>query len=30
MNAALGRAKEGEGLASAVEPIFGDLIEYFT
>ena len=27
MNAALGRAKEGEGRASEVEPIFGDLIE---
>ena len=26
MNAALGRAKGGKGLASAVEPIFGDLI----
>jgi hypothetical protein len=27
MNAALGRAKEGEGRASEEEPIFGDLIE---
>jgi Acetyl-CoA hydrolase/transferase C-terminal domain len=27
MNAALGRAKDGESLASTVEPIFGDLIE---
>ena len=26
MNAALGRAKDGEGRASEVEPIFGDLI----
>ena len=26
MNAALGRAKDGEDRASAVEPIFGDLI----
>jgi hypothetical protein len=26
-NAALGRAKDGEGRASAVEPIFGNLID---
>ena len=26
-NAALGRARDGEGRASAVEPIFGDLIK---
>ena len=27
MNAALGRAKDGEGRASVVEPIFGNLID---
>jgi len=27
MNAALGRAKDGEGRAIMVEPIFGDLID---
>jgi len=27
MNAALGRAKDGEGWASVVEPIFGNLID---
>jgi len=27
VNAALGRAKDGEGRASAVEPIFGDMIK---
>jgi len=27
MTAALGRAKDGEGRASQVEPIFGDLID---
>jgi hypothetical protein len=28
MNAALGRAKDGKSLASAVEPIFVDLINF--
>jgi hypothetical protein len=27
VNAALGKAKDGEGRASAVEPIFGDMIK---